>query len=177
MRERTDVLRCRPRERDAVGGPVSASAAFFSTSASRGYRALVSSKSWTQYTSPHGTARPLGIADAVPARQNMEEAAVGDNPGRVPPWPSTDPDRRVMSVSVPLGSRPGARHCAGSQCARGIAALARLAVCGAASAPPAGHMASSSSSSPVLPAGSSHLSRRAQKNRNRRRNGSLKNDD
>ena len=36
-----------------------------------------------------GTAqRPLGIAHAAPARQNMEEAAVGDNPGRVPSRPA-----------------------------------------------------------------------------------------
>ena len=36
-------------------------------------------------TSIEGTARHLGIADAAPARKNMEEAAVGVNPGKALP--------------------------------------------------------------------------------------------
>ena len=79
-------------------------------------------------TSPQGTARPLGIADAAPARQNMAEAAAGDIPSRVPPRPSTDPGRRKVLVSVPLGSRLGAWHCADSPGVPGIASPAGLAV-------------------------------------------------
>ena len=36
-------------------------------------------------TSTEGTAPPFGIADAAPARKDMEEAEASDNPGQVPP--------------------------------------------------------------------------------------------
>ena len=39
-------------------------------------------------TSTEGTARPFCTADAAPVRQNMVEAAVGDNPGEAPPRPA-----------------------------------------------------------------------------------------
>ena len=38
-------------------------------------------------TSTQGIASPLGIPDAVSARQNLEETAASDNPGQVPTTP------------------------------------------------------------------------------------------
>ena len=36
-------------------------------------------------TSTEGTARPLGIADAAPARKGLMVAEASDNPGQAPP--------------------------------------------------------------------------------------------
>ena len=102
LREHPDLVRCRPRERDAPGGIVAESAAFFSfTAFRRGLRLLVSSQDLTgsagvptgrgadaiDEASSQGAAGPLGIADAAPARQGMEEASESDNPDQVPPRP------------------------------------------------------------------------------------------
>ena len=46
----------------------------------------------TDETSTEGTARTLGVADAAPALHNMEEAAVGGNPGQVLPRPAEASD-------------------------------------------------------------------------------------
>ena len=99
----------------------------------------------------------------------------GGGRGGRQPRPSTssssaDPGRRGLLFSVPLGSRPGVRYCAGSPGVPGIAAPTRLTVHGEASTPPADHMASSNSSSPIRPVGSSHLRRRARMHRNKRWN-------
>ena len=43
-------------------------------------------------TGTEGTACPPGLVDATPARQNIKEAALGDNPGQVPPRPAEASD-------------------------------------------------------------------------------------